>query len=312
MLKRERLMKSTRRRFLQTAAAGIGLTALSPTLSAASEEKAFGPDEVGMLYDSTLCVGCKACVYACRSENFDADSSSELDAKALSEPRWQDVYELDYRTKNIIKLYQNPDDINEFAFIKRQCNHCQSPGCVSACPVKAMTKNPVTGVVEYDKGKCIGCRYCQMACPFKIPTFEWHMTFPKISKCELCRQTPAGTPACCRVCPAKAVIYDKRSVLLAEAKRRLEESPEKYINKIYGEHDYGGTNVLYLSHVEFEKLGLPNLPDYSYASKSENIQHTLYKTFHHVPIAPVVLYATLAAVAFTHHRRRNKKDGGEK
>ncbi|MDR2105623.1 MAG: hydrogenase 2 operon protein HybA [Deferribacteraceae bacterium] len=305
-------MKSTRRRFLQTAVAGIGLTALSPTLTSASEEKGFGADEVGMLYDSTLCVGCKACVYACRSENFDADPSSELDEKALSEQRWQDVYELDYRTKNIIKLYQNPEDLNDFAFIKRQCNHCNSPGCVSACPVKAMTKNPVTGVVQYDKGICIGCRYCQMACPFNVPTFEWHAAFPKISKCELCRQTEAGTPACCRVCPAKAVIYDKRSVLLAEAKRRLAENPDKYINKIYGEFDYGGTNVLYISRVDFEKLGLPNLPNYSYASRSEKIQHTLYKTFNHVPIAPVALYATLAAVAFIQHKRRSKGDGGEK
>ncbi len=307
-------MKSTRRSFIKAAAVGTGAVALSPILAhAADHTPSFGPNEVGMLYDSTVCVGCKACVYGCRKANFDLDSSSTVSPEDAADSRWQNVNALDYRTKNIIKMYENPENNKEFAFIKRQCMHCNAPGCVSACPVKAMTKNPDTGIVEYDKNICIGCRYCQMACPFNVPTFEWHKALPKITKCEMCRETnlkTRGLPACCDVCPTKAVIYGKRSDLMAEAKKRIAASPDRYLTKIYGEHDYGGTNVIYLSKVDFEKLGMPNLPDVSFATKSEKLQHTIYKTVAHVPVAPVVLYAALATIAVVHRNRRNKNDKG--
>lgn len=300
-------MKSTRRGFIKAAAIGAGAIALSPAVANASKAKSFGPDEVGMLYDSTLCVGCKACVSSCRNANFNLDPSSELDAKDAAELRWANATDLDYRTKNIIKMYNNPEDPKDFAYVKRQCMHCQSAGCVSACPVAAMTKNPETGIVEYDKSICIGCRYCQMACPFNVPSFEWHVTFPKIVKCELCRETnlkTRGIPACCEVCPVKAVIYGKRSYLMEEAKRRIAEKPDLYLQKVYGEHDYGGTNVLYISRVDFEKLGMPNVPDYSYATQSENLQHTLYKWM----AAPIALYVTLLTIALKHQSKRNKDE----
>jgi Fe-S-cluster-containing dehydrogenase component len=171
-----------------------------------------------------------------------------------------------------------------------------------------MTKNTETGIVEYDPKKCIGCRYCQLACPFNVPTFEWHQPLPKIVKCELCRDTnlkEKGTTACCEVCPAEAVIFGKRVDLLADAKARIEAEPNKYIPKVYGEKDYGGTNVLYVSAVDFEKLGLPVLPEYSLASQTENIQHTLYKGM----IAPIALY-TVLAIAIFRNGKKNKDQGG--
>lgn len=301
-------MKITRRGFIKAAAAGAGALALSPSVAKAAEGQSakYGPNEVGMLYDSTLCVGCKACVFACKSANFDLDPTSTLAPKDTEDQRWFDVDMLDYRTKNIIKLYQNPNDMNDFAFVKRQCMHCNNPGCVSACPVKAMVKNPDTGIVEYYKEKCIGCRYCMMACPFSIPKFEWHKALPKITKCELCRTTnlvTKGIPACCEVCPAKAVIYGKRNDLMAEAKRRLEASPSRYLNKVYGEFDYGGTNVIYLSRVDFELLGLPKLPEESYAVWSEKYQLTTYKKL----IAPTVLFG-LMAVGVYRTAKKHKDD----
>ncbi|MDR0454333.1 MAG: hydrogenase 2 operon protein HybA [Deferribacteraceae bacterium] len=330
-------MKSTRRTFIKAAAVGAGAAALTPVLAhAADHAPSFNPDEVGMLYDSTLCVGCKACVYSCRKANFERDENARrkkdmfsplrnseadfvLTAEDALETRWVDVYDLDYRTKNIIKMYNDPDT-GEFAFVKRQCMHCNAPGCVSACPVKAMTKDHVTGVVEYDRGKCIGCRYCQLACPFNIPAYEWHKPLARIIKCELCRKSyyddqksyfeKYEQPACCDACPAKAVIYGKRADLLEEAKRRIAENPGRYVDKVYGEFDYGGTNVLYISKVDFNKLGMPDLPNYSYATKSEKLQHTIYTTIAHVPVAPVVLYATLATIAVTHRAKRNKNDKG--
>jgi Fe-S-cluster-containing dehydrogenase component len=293
---------------MKAAAVGAGAIALSPMVANASKAITFGPDEVGMLYDSTLCVGCKACVTACRDSNFNRDETVSLAPKDMVEKRWADVNELDYRTKNIIKLYQNPDKKDEIAFIKRQCMHCNAPGCVSACPVKAMTKHPETGIVEYDKGICIGCRYCQMACPFNVPSFEWHETFAKIVKCELCRETnlkEKGMPACVETCPVKAVIYGKRSDLMAEAKARIAAKPGYYFaDKVYGEHEYGGTNVLYIAKVDFEKLGMPTLPDYSYATQSETIQHTIYKWM----AAPAALYVTLCAIALKHQWKRNKEE----
>jgi Fe-S-cluster-containing dehydrogenase component len=225
-------MNTTRRRFLKIAAAGAGAAALAPMSAIAAEAPGFGPNEVGMLYDSTLCVGCKACVSSCRKVNFYDNLDPIVSDADSADNRWSDDYELNYRTRNIIKMHRD-EETGEPAFIKRQCNHCKSPGCVSACPVKAMTKNPETGVVEYDMKKCIGCRYCMIACPFTVPTFEWHRALPRIVKCELCSDTNLKNkdlPACCEVCPTKAVIYGKRSDLLADAKNRMAANPNKYIN----------------------------------------------------------------------------------
>lgn len=304
-------MKTTRRGFIKAAAVGAGALALNPAIAGAAESPSFGPDEVGMLYDSTLCVGCKACVYACRKANYDVDPSSKTAPKDLEDTRWFDPDVLDYRTRNIIKMYSNPEDSKDFAFVKRQCMHCNHPGCVSACPVSALTKDPVTGIVKYDKHRCIGCRYCQIACPFGVPSFEWHRAIPKITKCEMCRDTylkdeSKQQPACTYVCPTKAVIYGKRSDLMEEAKRRIAGKPDLYIQKVYGERDYGGTNVIYVSRVDFELLGLPKLPEESYAVRSEAYQLTTYKKF----IAPVVLFALMGARAYQVSKKHKNDEGG--
>jgi NAD-dependent dihydropyrimidine dehydrogenase PreA subunit len=159
------------------------------------------------------------------------------------------------------------------------------------------------GVVAYDKDTCVGCRYCQVACPFNIPKFQWSSATPQIVKCELCRHRLAEgkQPGCTSVCPTKAVIFGKRADLLAEAKRRLAAEPTRYYPKVYGEHDAGGTAVLYLSAVPFDRLGLPKMGNESAPSVSETVQHGIYKGF----AAPIALYAVLAGVMF-----RNRKQGG--
>jgi Fe-S-cluster-containing dehydrogenase component len=181
--------------------------------------------------------------------------------------------------------------------------HCQKPACVSVCPVTAMTKDPATGIVDYNKDTCIGCRYCQVACAFNIPKFQWDRTLPQIVKCDLCRSTnlkEKGVPACAEVCPAGAIQFGKRGELLAEAHRRLQAFPRKYVPKIFGETEVGGTNHLYLAAHSYEKLGFPAVPNESPAALSETIQHTIYKGF----IAPVGLYALLCFVAL---KNRNKQ-----
>lgn len=288
------MIKKTRRDFLKTAALGGAFLAAPLSLQAQEEIKA-DDEAVGMLYDSTKCVGCKACVTRCKQVNDMAAVPAPNDNDRL----WDSPEDLDYRTRNIIKLYKSSD--TDWAYVKNQCMHCIKPSCVSACPVSAMQKEPKRGIVFYDQNKCIGCRYCQVACPFNIPKFGWPETFPKIVKCDLCKFTNLklkGEPACCETCPTHAVIYGKRKDLLEEAKRRQAAEPDKYQKEIYGEFEVGGTNVIYLAGTSFQNLGFPELEKESGAAISEHVQHTVYKGF----IAPVALYTFLAFVAIKNRK----------
>jgi Fe-S-cluster-containing dehydrogenase component len=228
-------------------------------------------DAVGLLYDTTLCIGCKACVVACREANgLESDPG-------FSGGLYQAPVDLNERTKNIIKLY---DDGSQRSFMKVQCMHCADPACANACMLGAFKKREY-GIVTYNQDLCIGCRYCQVACPYGIPKFEWSKAAPRMVKCELCnhRIAQGKIPACAEACPRGAVIYGKRADLLREAKDRLAASPGKYVPKIYGETDGGGTQVLYLSHVPFEKLGLPALTSTSTPTMQRTIQHGIYRGF---------------------------------
>jgi hypothetical protein len=136
-----------------------------------------------------------------------------------------------------------------------------------------------------------------MNCPFNIPKYQFDDFYGKIVKCELCYDTnlaKKGQPACTEACPTGAVIFGKVKGLLDDAKQRISDSPARYVNRVYGEREGGGTSVLYLSKVPFDKLGLPQLKDVSDAKISEGIQHTIYKGL----IAPMVIYVGLAAIAF--------------
>jgi formate dehydrogenase iron-sulfur subunit len=160
----------------------------------------------------------------------------------------------------LIQLYKEGD---KYSFVKRQCMHCVDPACVSGCPVHALQKTS-DGPVIYDQERCIGCRYCQYVCPFHVPRFEWDVArFPVVTKCHFCYESRIkkgiGGPACADRCPTGALIWGKRGDLLAEAHKRISENPNRYVNHVYGEDDAGGTSVLYLSAVPFEKLGFENL-----------------------------------------------------
>ncbi len=66
--------------------------------------------------------------------------------------------------------------------------HCADPACVTACMFGGLRKDKETGIVWWLGTKCVGCRYCEIACPFHIPAFQWDGFNPKIVKCELCRE----------------------------------------------------------------------------------------------------------------------------
>jgi Fe-S-cluster-containing dehydrogenase component len=260
---------------------GIGGTVVGVVLpksaEASTEEHPAHPvaptSAVAMLYDSTVCTGCKACMPACNEANgLPADT-------LLSGGIWDMPTGLNAQTKNIIELYQDPKS-DEFAFVKKQCMHCLDPACVTGCPFGSLEKVDF-GAVTWNSSLCIGCRYCEVACPFEVPQFQWEAFNPKIVKCEFCydqRLKENLEPACTAACPTGAVIFGKRDALLDQAKGRIAAAPNKYFeNRVYGEHEAGGTQVLYLSSVSFQKIGLPKLSSTSLGHYATKVTSVIYK-----------------------------------
>ena len=291
------------RRSLLTGMAAAGAGAALPVAAAAAERAQAPPDAVGMLYDATRCIGCKTCVVACHEANFD-------DPWAKEQGRLHyDPVDLDARTRNVIKLFRDGD---RWSYVKRQCMHCIDPACVGACMIGALEKRE-HGIVTYEPSRCIGCRYCEVACPFNVPRFEWdEPASSRIVKCELCshRLADGKIPACCDVCPTSAVVYGRRADLLEEAHRRIAAEPDLYRDHVYGEHEAGGTQVLYLAgrDVSFEELGLPALGDEAVPDRPRTIQHGIYQGF----AAPAVLYGVLAAVIWRNRGRGAPDEGAER
>lgn len=313
-------MKIKRRDLLKGMAGGLALAALDAPGESRAAHGGLSPEAVGILYDSTLCVGCNACMAACKRAN-------KMPVESDSPEQFQDnPVDLSSKTLNIIKKYSHGTAAvkdqaeNGYAFIKRQCLHCIEASCATACPVAALVKDPVTGIVTYDKDRCIGCRYCQVACPFHVPKFEWDKAYSKIVKCQLCSHAiPKGKfAACCSHCPTGASLYGNVTELRAEAQRRMQmvagetyDFPVRrlgsgltqshvaanYVKHIYGLEELGGTQVMYLSAVPFEKFGLDDFPRDSYATTAANMQSAIYKGM----VMPVVGLAALYCVI-----RRNK------
>ncbi|MEW6401476.1 MAG: hydrogenase 2 operon protein HybA [Chloroflexota bacterium] len=246
-------MSISRRDFLKVAGLAVGGALISTETVMASSDSNDPNEYIAMLYDATICVGCNACTNACREWN---GTTPETDAREVYDAPQQ----LSADTYTLIQLYEGG---SEYSFVKRQCMHCVKPACVSGCPVQALQKTS-DGPVTYDPDRCIGCRYCQYTCPFHVPRFEWDKAqSPVIAKCHFCYesriQKGIGGPACADRCPTGALIFGKRGDLIAEAEKRISENPGRYVDHVYGKDDAGGTSVLYLSAVPFEKLGLEDL-----------------------------------------------------
>ncbi len=233
-----------RRKFLQIAGVGGGAALSGCTLKAGASDK---PSEfVGMLVDTTRCIGCRSCEVAC------------AEANGLPEPDFStDVFEKERKTDTnhwiVINRYETEKGT---VFARRACMHCNQAACASACLVKAMLKTK-EGPVIWRNSKCMGCRYCMISCPFDIPKFEYNSYNPRIRKCIFCyeRLKKGQKPACVEACPADALKFGRRRDLVEEAKMRIYQNSDKYVHYIYGEHEVGGTGLLYLSSVPFEQIG---------------------------------------------------------
>ena len=239
-------MPLDRRDFLKTlGVAGASLTGVSAnTLSKTDSD----PQEFyAILHDITLCEGCQECEFACAAANN------------LPEAADDDFPDAEIKRELLPERYSVINAVETSAgevYTKQQCMHCAQPACASACLTKAMNKH-IEGPVTWEEDKCMGCRYCMVSCPFDIPKFEFADNNPKIGKCQMCfeRLQAGEVPACVENCPAEALIFGKRSEILAEAHKRIMEDPSGYTDHVYGEFEAGGTSWLNISPVPFEELG---------------------------------------------------------
>ncbi|MGD8866161.1 MAG: 4Fe-4S dicluster domain-containing protein [Gemmatimonadales bacterium] len=209
-------------------------------------------EQYALLFDSTLCIGCRSCEIACAKDNELGRTPEEIFKGRPAE----DSRALAPNVFTYVTRHQVEADPSTAAFGKVQCMHCIEPACVSSCPVAALEKTP-EGPVIWHEDLCLGCRYCMMACPFLVPRFEWDSANPRIRKCDMChdRLLAGSSPACVEACPTKALVIGRRSELLAEAHRRIEQRPRGYVHHVYGEREAGGTNFLHLARRAFADLG---------------------------------------------------------
>ena len=300
---------------------------MTPPPVAAPEKPAKSPSSSikSTLIDITKCIGCRACQVACKQWNDKDGEPTELES-ALG---FQNPASLSAKTLTLITSREVVDESAPgglvYAFTMQRCLHCLEPACVSACPTTALYRQD-DGPVSYDSDPCIGCRYCMLACPWGVPTSDWDSLKPKIHKCTHCADRcsqPAPTsrngkslssdesrkflediiaPACVKACPADCLKFGTRDEMLEEAHRRMAARPGKYVDHIYGEHEAGGTSVMYLSAVPFEKLGFPKIGTKAYPKLT-------HFALHAVPPAVMAVGALLGST-FLFMKRRALAMGG--
>ncbi len=234
-----------RRGFLKTSIVVGGCAFASNKLNA--QETRDSEEFVGVLVDTTRCIGCRACEVACGEEHDllvpDVINDGALEKhRKTSDKQWMVVN----------KHATEKGDV----FVKTQCMHCYQAACTAACPTAAMNKTK-NGPVIWNGSKCIGCRYCMISCPFEMPKFEYHEWNPKLQKCTMCyeRLEEGQKPACVNACPTDTLMFGTRLKNLEIARHRIYSHPDQYVHHIYGEHEVGGTGYIYLSAVSFDQIG---------------------------------------------------------
>ncbi len=245
-------MSISRRGFL----GGVAATALAAGGAKAAGYKHFPgyPDRYGLLHDTSLCVGCRSCEAACKEVN--EQPAAEL---PLAD---QSVFETKRRTSpreyTVVNRYRKAQGDQPAVYRKHQCMHCNEPCCAAVCFVNAFEKTP-EGPVLHHPELCVGCRYCVMACPYYALSYEYDNVYtPEVRRCTMCypRIKEGKQPGCAEACPMGAIKYGKRTDLIKIARERIRKQPERYLNHIFGEHEFGGTSWLTIGGTPFGELDL--------------------------------------------------------
>lgn len=279
-----------RRSAVKTLALAAGSTLAGRNLAHAS-----GPSRAGtvpaisesraILVDTTKCLGCRMCERACAASNGLPEPAQSVEP---GEPR--NTSEAQFTVVNRYDTESGP------VHVKRQCMHCLQPACASACLTRAMIKTD-EGPVVWRGDKCMGCRFCMLSCPFDVPKFEYDSPNPRIQKCSMCfeRLEEGEAPACVSGCPAKATLFGRRTEMLELAWSRVYAEPDKYVHHVYGEHEAGGTGLLYLASVPFDQLGFRT--DLSRAAYPTFTREFLYAVPFILTMFPPFLLAVSRATA---------------
>jgi len=294
-------MKNISRRSFIRNTALISATAMgTSSVAKGAKEEPLSDERYGVLVDTTVCIGCRRCEWACKEahglENKPVDQYD--DRSVFNTKRRPDAKAL-----CVVNEYDNPKEPARPIDVKVQCMHCDRPACVSACIVSAFKKLE-NGAVTWNGDKCIGCRYCMVACPFQIPAYEYDKAIqPEVKKCDFCneRLKEDKLPACVEICPAETLTFGKRVELIAIARNKIKLYPERYQNHVFGESEVGGTSWMYLASKDFEKIGFPKLGKNTAPGVSESIQHGLFAYF----VPPIALYALLGGIMWLNKRKEH-------
>jgi Fe-S-cluster-containing dehydrogenase component len=301
-------MKTSRRNFFKLAAL-TGVTAVAGKAEA-KVYRAISDHGYGMIYDTVRCIGCRTCEQSCGEQNKQPKPEVPYDEESvLNEYRKPTTDSF-----TVVNRYRNPEG-GDPVHVKSQCMHCSHPACASACIVNAFSRQK-EGAVVWNEWRCIGCRVCMIACPFQIPKYEYHKAIqPRVRKCTFCyhdRTSKGIQPACAENCPADAITFGKRKDMLIEARTRIRENPDEYLDHIYGEHEVHGTAKLYLAPKAIKDFSYIRL-DTSFTDEpvphfTEPVQHGVFKYF----IPPVAAYALLGAIMAAGGKNHGHEDEGEK
>lgn len=296
-------MSISRRGFLGAMAAGGATLVAKPTWAAGPRRFPGHPGSYGLLHDTTLCVGCRSCEEACnRVNNLPAPKTDPDDKSVFNEKR-----RTTHEALTVVNRYQKATLEKPAVYRKHQCMHCKEPCCASVCFVKAFTKTP-EGPILYDPSVCVGCRYCVLACPYYALAYEYYNPLtPRVMRCTMCypRIKQGLNPGCADACPMGAITFGKRKDLLQVARHRIAKYPYRYVNHVFGEHEFGGTSWLTLSGVPFKRLDLP-----------ENMSHKPLPEFitGFLSVVPLVLgiYPGLLLAIYAFSKRKEKLARQEK
>jgi len=299
--------KQNRRSFFKSAGLLTATIAGASTKSVkASPENILSEDRMGVLVDTTTCIGCRNCEWACKkTHNLPAGELNSYEDKSV----FKEMRRPDSSALTVVNQYENEKRINFPINVKVQCMHCDHPACVSACIVGAFSKQE-NGSVIWDTDMCIGCRYCMAACPFQIPAFEYDKALnPLIMKCDFCfdRTKEGKLPACVSICPVEALTYGQRTNLVKIGRDRIKRNSDRYIDHIFGEYEVGGTSWMYLASKDFKELDFPDIGRNPAPGVSESIQHGIFAYF----VPPVSLYALLGGIMWISKRRKELEEEGK-